>query len=205
MTNDFIKYIQEDEDILYGYLLPPELFGIDFGITKYVLITKWAYRVPDKYKDIPIIHFPIQLYFKYVTNNDLTAWILSCLDKKYIIKEHVKLLVNFDVLKIRKNIDNDYKFLMDLMYENFDVSDINEIRVIYMKLYKYLVFANQVIDNHKVVNYHIVGTGLKLINEIKTGTINECYRLTILPEMQKLIAKTEELRRKELIKKLKNE
>jgi len=94
---------------------------------------------------------------------------------------------------------------MDLMYENFDVSDINEIRVIYMKLYKYLVFANQVIDNHKVVNYHIVGTGLKLINEIKTGTINECYRLTILPEMQKLIAKTEELRRKELIKKLKNE
>lgn len=94
---------------------------------------------------------------------------------------------------------------MDLMYRDFNISNINEIRAIYMKLYKYLVFANQVIDNHKVVNYHIVGPGLKLINEIKTGTINECYEMTIKLEMQKLIAKTEELRRKELIKKLKNE
>lgn len=205
MTNDFIKYIQEDEDILYGYFLPLDLFGVDFGITKYVLITKWAYKVPDKYKDIPIIHFPIQLYFKYITNNDLTAWILTCLDKKYIIKEHVKLIMSFDVLKIRKNIDNDYKFFSDLMYRIFDISDINEIKAIYMKLYKYLVFANQIVDNHKITNYHIVGSGLKLINEIKTGTINECYHATIKPEMQKLIAKTEELRRKELIKRLKNE
>lgn len=205
MTNDFIKYIQEDEDILYGYFLPPELFGIDFGVTKYVLITKWAYKIPDKYKDIPIVHFPIQLYFKYITNNDLTAWILSCLDKKYIIKEHVKLLVNFDVLKIRKNIDDDYKFFNDLMYRDFDVSNINEIKAIFMKLYKYLVYANQVIDNHKVINYRIVGSGLKTINSIKTGTINDCYCMTIKPEMQKLITKTEELRRKELIKKLKNE
>lgn len=205
MTNDFIKYIQEDEDILYGYFLPPDLFGIDFGSTKYVLITKWAYKVPEKYKDIHIIHFPIQLYFKYVTNNDLTAWILTCLDKKYVIKEHVKLIMSFDVLKIRKNIDNDYKFFNDLMFRDFDVSDINEIKAIYMKLYKYLVFANQIVDNHKIINYHIVGSGLKIINEIKTGTINECYEMTIKLEMQKLIAKTEELRRKELIKKLKNE
>ena len=105
MLKDFVKYIQEDEDILYGYFLPPDLFGLTSGVDKYVLITKYAYKLPDKYKDIPIIHFPIQLYFKYITNNDLTAWILSCLDKKYIIKEHVKLLVDFDTLKIRKNIE----------------------------------------------------------------------------------------------------
>ena len=109
MLKDFVKYIQEDEDILYGYFLPPDLFGLTSGVDKYVLITKYAYKLPDKYKDIPIIHFPIQLYFKYITNNDLTAWILSCLDKKYIIKEHVKLLVDFDTLKIRKNIDDTYK------------------------------------------------------------------------------------------------
>lgn len=205
MINDFIKYIQEDEDILYGYFLPPDLFGLKSGVTKYVLITKWAYKVPDKYKDIPIIHFPIQLYFKYVTNNDLTAWILTCLDKKYIIKEHVKLIINFDVLKIRKNIDNDYKFFNDLILRDFDVSDINEIKAIYMKLYKYLVFANQIIDNHKIINYRSVGSGLKMIDSIKTGDINTCYREVILPEMRKLIARTEELRRKELIKKLKNE
>ena len=121
MLKDFVKYIQEDEDILYGYFLPPDLFGLTSGVDKYVLITKYAYKLPDKYKDIPIIHFPIQLYFKYITNNDLTAWILSCLDKKYIIKEHVRLLVDFDILKIRKNIDDTYKLLNDLLYRDFDV------------------------------------------------------------------------------------
>lgn len=91
------------------------------------------------------------------------------------------------------------------MYKDFDISDINEIKAIFMKLYKYLVYANQVIDNHKIINYRIVGSSLKTINSIKTGTINDCYCMTIKPEMQKLITKTEELRRKELIKKLKNE
>lgn len=112
------------------------------------------------------------------------------------------MLVNFDALKIRKNIDNDYKFFSDLLYEDFD---IQEIKAIYFKLYKYLVYANQVLDNHKVINYHSVGFGLKMINEIEIGTIYECYEITIKPEMQKLIAKTEVLRRKELFKKLKNE
>lgn len=202
MINDFIKYIQEDEDILYGYFLPPELFGVDFGVTKYVLITKWAYKVPDKYKNIPIIHFPIQLYFKYIINNDLTAWILSCLDKKYIIKEYVKLLINFDVLKIRKNIDNDFKFFDELLYGNFAFDDI---KAYYSKMYKYLVFANQIIENHKITNYHIVNSGLKLINNVECSTITEVYFKTIRKEYKKLIDKTEKLRRKELIKMLKNE
>ena len=205
MLKDFVKYIQEDEDILYGYFLPPDLFGLTSGVDKYVLITKYAYKLPDKYKDIPIIHFPIQLYFKYITNNDLTAWILSCLDKKYIIKEHVRLLVNFDILKIRKNIDDTYKLLSDLLYRDFDVCSITEIKAVYSKIYKYLVYANQVIDNHKIINYHVVGPGLEKINQIKTGYINDCYSEVIKPEMNMLIAKTELLRKKEILKKLKNE
>ena len=46
--------------------------------------------------------------------------------------------------------------------------------MIFTKIYKYLVYANQVIDNHKIINYHVVGTGLEKINQIKTGYIHDC-------------------------------
>ena len=61
------------------------------------------------------------------------------------------------------------------------------------------------IDNHKIINYHVVGSGLEKINQIKTGYINDCYSEVIKPEMNMLIAKTELLRKKEILKKLKNE
>lgn len=72
-------------------------------------------------------------------------------------------------------------------------------------MYKYLVFANQIIENHKITNYHIVNSGLKLINNVECSTITEVYFKTIRKEYKKLIDKTEKLRRKELIKMLKNE
>ena len=115
------------------------------------------------------------------------------------------MLVDFDILKIRKNIDNTYKLLSDLLYRDFDVCSITEIKAVYSKIYKYLVYANQVIDNHKIINYHVVGSGLEKINQIKTGYINDCYSEVIKPEMNMLIAKTELLRKKEILKKLKNE
>lgn len=196
MLKDFVKYIQEDEDILYGYFLPPDLFGLTSGIDKYVLITKYAYKLPDKYKDIPIIHFPIQLYFKYVNNNDLIAWILTCLDKKYIIKEHVKLLVNFDILKLRKSVEN--------LFDNYDCYYNEDYIAFYSKLYKYSFFANQIIENHKIINYHAVGKGL--IKIYKTDPIDSfIYENTVNPEFKKFIERTDPFKKKEILKKLKED
>lgn len=196
MTNDFIKYVREDEDILYGYFLPSELFGVTFGITKYVLITKWAYKIPDKYKNIPIIHFPIQLYFKYINDNDLIAWILTCLDKKYIIKEHVKLLVNFNILKLRKSVE--------ALFNNYDCYYDEDYIAFYSKLYKYSFFANQIIENNKIINYHAVGKGLIKIH--KTHPIDSfIYENTVNPEFKKFMERTEPFKRREILKKLKED
>lgn len=196
MTNDFIKYIREDEDILYGYFLPPELFGVTFGITKYVLITKWAYKIPDKYKNIPIIHFPIQLYFKYINDNDLIAWILTCLDKKYIIKEHIKLLVNFNILKLRKSVE--------ALFNNYDCYYDEDYIAFYSKLYKYSFFANQIIENNKIINYRAVGKGLIKIH--KTSPIDSfIYENTVNPEFKKFMERTEPFKRREILKKLKED
>lgn len=196
MTNDFIKYIREDEDILYGYFLPPELFGVTFGITKYVLITKWAYKIPDKYKNIPIIHFPIQLYFKYINDNDLIAWILTCLDKKYIIKEHIKLLVNFNILKLRKSVE--------ALFNNYDCYYDEDYIAFYSKLYKYSFFANQIIENNKIINYRAVGKGLIKIH--KTPPIDSfIYENTVNPEFKKFMERTEPFKRREILKKLKED
>lgn len=159
MVNEFIKYVQEDEDILYGYVLPPELYNLDSGRTKYVLITKYMYKVPDKFKDLYIIHLPIQLYFKYVTNCDIFAWILSCLDKKYIIKEHVKMIMMYEPIKLRTSLVNEIYWITEQMKEADDFEKI----ILGEKAYKYCMFANQIVENHKITNYKILGTGLKKI------------------------------------------
>lgn len=158
MINDFIKYIQEDEDILYGYVLPPELYNLDSGRTKYVLITKYAYKVPDKYKDLYIIHLPIQLYFRYVTSCDIFAWILSCLDKKYVIKEHVKMFMLYEPLKLRMSIVNEMIWLININ----DIEDFEKI-LLMTKAYKYCAFANQIVENHKIINYKTLSTDIKKI------------------------------------------
>lgn len=196
MLKDFVKYIQENEDILYGYFLPPDLFGLTSGVDKYILITKYAYKLPDKYKDIPIIHFPIQLYFKYINDNDLIAWILTCLDKKYIIKEHIKLLVNFNILKLRKSVE--------ALFNNYDCYYDEDYIAFYSKLYKYSFFANQIIENNKIINYRAVGKGLIKIH--KTSPIDSfIYENTVNPEFKKFMERTEPFKRREILKKLKED
>lgn len=196
MSNEFLDYIKESEDILYAYCLPPELYNQHFGKTKYILITKWAYKVPDKYSDLYIVHFPIQLYFKYITNCDITAWILVCLNRKYVIKEHVKIILNYDLLKLRKSIDKEMTFFKTFLDNNADIEDY---KTVYLKLYKYITLANQVIENHKITNYRILGSGLNKINSTEDilSTIGEVF----MPEYLKFFQKTNSVWLQEVHKK----
>ena len=79
-----------------------------------------------------------------VLNGDLLGWECACLNKKYIIKEHVKLLMTTNPLQLRKTIDkqiNGYKkthlFGIDIAWE----------------IIKNIKFAIQIIENHKIVNF----------------------------------------------------
>lgn len=76
-------------------------------------------------------------------NGSIEAWECACLNKKFIIKEHVKLLMKTDPLGLRKQI---VKMDNAIDPENFDPKEA-------WKVITYCKFANQIIENHKIINF----------------------------------------------------
>ena len=86
-------------------------------------------------------------WFDKLVNSEIITWICSCLDKKFIIKEYVKLLGIRDDLKIRNNFDRD----IDLSCVKIIDSD-NKQEVIFDLLVK-LLFSHQIMDFNKIINF----------------------------------------------------
>lgn len=193
--NNFIKYIKEEDDILYGYHFPPEFYGISFGVDKYVLITKWAYKIPKEFESYYYICIPIQLFLDWVTKQKLFAWELSCCDRKYIIKEHVKIIMQFNPIKLRDNLDEENNWLASQ-----SCNDLINQRVLYSKMYKNIIYTNQILDNHKIINFKAVGFGLEKINSAENST---AFKALVIDEYFKLCQKTDNLKRNRILEKFK--
>ena len=74
----------------------------------------------------------------------MIGWECACLNKKYVIKEHVKLLMKTNPLQLKKTIRT--QRLNNGLY-----SDVNILRD--WELIKNIKFAIQIIENHKIVNF----------------------------------------------------
>jgi hypothetical protein len=75
-------------------------------------------------------------------DGSIEAWECACMNKKFIIKEHVKLLMKTDPLGLRKQIIK----MDNAITEDSDPKDM-------WKVVTYCKFANQIIENHKIVNF----------------------------------------------------
>ena len=93
----------------------------------------------------------------------MQAWECACLPKKFIHKEHVKLLLQTDPLELRKEFDSIFNYIV----ASARVQIIKERPLTAQKmlwtLVKFLKFANQIIENHKIVNFKDVAEDYKQI------------------------------------------
>ena len=103
-------------------------------------------------------------WFDDVMNGSIEAWECACLNKKFIIKEHVKLLMKTDPLGLRKQIVK-----MDNLINPDDFNAKEAWRVI-----AYCKFANQIIENHKIVNFKEANLERKTILAGDYDTYKEC-------------------------------
>lgn len=76
------------------------------------------------------------------------------MNKKFIVKEHVKLLMKTDLLGLRKQIVK----MNNAITKNSDPKDM-------WKVIAYCKFANQIIENHKIVNFKEANPERKIILE----------------------------------------
>lgn len=104
-------------------------------------------------------------WFDDVMNGSIEAWECACLNKKFIIKEHVKLLMKTDPLNLRKQI---------IKMKN-EITENNSIEELW-KIICYCKFANQIIENHKIVNFKEANPEMKFlrVSEEPLQTFKQC-------------------------------
>lgn len=138
MTN-FLDYLKESPDCLYIYNLNETIYGLP-NKEKYVVVVKDDWVCPEDWIgfDTEIFRiFYLQQWFNRITSGDIIGWECACLNKKYVIKEHVKLLMTTNPLQLRKCVDAILKSI------DYDPKD----------LVRNIKFSVQIINNHKIVNY----------------------------------------------------
>ena len=134
--------------VYYIYQVDYSIFNIEGGNPKYIVIIDndcLKSSVTSNEDDLEI--YTTKEWFNMLINSEIITWICSCLDKKFIIKEHVKLLGMRDDLKIRNNFDRD----IDLCCVKINSSD-NKEQLAFDLLVK-LLFSHQIMDFNKIVNF----------------------------------------------------
>lgn len=142
----FLEYLMKDPDCLYIYNRDLSIYGLP-SKERYTIIVKDNWVCPDEYWDDTERNFEIYSlaeWFDFVLNGKLIGWECACLNKKYVLKEHVKLLMTTNPIQLRKDVD-DFAKLVKLA-SNTDPT-------LYINLLRQIKFSIQIIQNHKIVNY----------------------------------------------------
>ena len=187
MSKEFEKFVQGVEAIYYVYRFTPEYYGIT-GYDYYVLIIAPGYRVPEKYKDLKIKYLTIDQYFNEVLKGSIAAWELACMDKKYVIKEHVKVLMQTNPIQLREQIDKAIDQIGTIAGE-----DLDSKKILYWRLIQSIDLACQIIDNHKIVNPRRQGDAYASMQAATDEEFDAVFTKFYDPVYQELRKKTDEL------------
>ena len=150
MHKTTLNKLIEHPEVYYIYDLRGAAFGVD-DLGEYIIVTKDGLIIKDELDDSEIVKVSIYSsseWFKLVVNGEILPWICACIDKKYILKEYVKLLMTTNPLQLRKCFEATRVQILSNLGETESSKRFN--------LWKIILFArfcNQIIENHKIVNF----------------------------------------------------
>ena len=199
MHKTTLNKLIEHPEVYYIYDLRGAVFGID-NLGEYIVVVKDGLVIEDELDDSEIVKVSIYSsseWFKLVINGEILPWICACIDKKYILKEYIKLLMTINPLQLRKCFDTT---------KNQILSNIEEVELKQFNLWKIILFArfcNQIIENHKIVNFR--NSANDYFELRKYNDFNELFSIfnkLLAPELDLLYKSTNELLKQEKIVKL---
>lgn len=161
-----LQQLIEDKNVLYIYEIGLQIHGLfdDSEDRDFLLIVSDDYENVKELEDTG--HFEVYCisdWFNRVLANEMIAWECACLPKKYIIKEHVKLLLQTNPLQLRKEFDSIYDYVVASAKAHILKGNSLTGQKQLWELVKYLKFANQIIENHKIVNFKEVAEDYRQI------------------------------------------
>lgn len=199
MHKTTLNKLIEHPEVYYIYDLRGAVFGVD-NLGEYIVVVKDGLIIEDELDDSEIVKVSIYSsseWFKLVINGEILPWICACIDKKYILKEYIKLLMTTNPLQLRKCFDTT---------KNQILSNIEEIELKQFNLWKIILFArfcNQIIENHKIVNFrNSVSDYQELKKYNNFDELLNIFNTLINSELNLLYKSTDELLKQEKITKL---
>lgn len=207
MPNELLEKYIEDPKVLYIYETGLQIYGLfeDVEDRDFLVIVTDDCDYENTYNGYNFTIVKIKDWFERVLDNSMIAWECACLPKKYILKEHVKLLLQTDPLKLRKMYDAREKVVFSELRYDFDNGNTLTAQKRLFGLIKYLVFANQIIENHKIVNYKIIGGFYKQMVDgtvCKEDDILLTYHTLVYQPLQLFKQNTDSILRSSKIKKI---
>ena len=199
MHKTTLNKLIEHPEVYYIYDLRGAVFGID-NLGEYIVVVKDGLVIEDELDDSEIVKVSIYSsseWFKLVINGEILPWICACIDKKYILKEYIKLLMTINPLQLRKCFDTT---------KNQILSNIEEVELKQFNLWKIILFArfcNQIIENHKIVNFRNSANDYRELRKYNNfDDLLNIFNTLITPELNLLYKSTDELLKQEKIAKL---
>lgn len=200
MHKTTLNKLIKNPEVYYIYDLRGSAFGVD-NLGEYIIITKDGVIIKDELDDSEIVKVSIYSsseWFKLVINGEILPWICACIDKKYILKEHVKLLMTTNPLQLRKCFDATKVQILSNLGETESAKQFN--------LWKIILFArfcNQIIENHKIINFrNSINDYQELRKYTDDNELLNAFNVLITPEINLLYKSTDGLLKREKIAKI---
>ena len=200
MHKTTLNKLIEHPDVYYIYDLRGAVFGVD-DLGEYIIVTKDGLVIKDELDDSEIVNVSIYSsseWFKLVINGEILPWICACIDKKYILKEHVKLLMTTNPLQLRKCFEATRVQILSNLGETESSKRFN--------LWKIILFArfcNQIIENHKIVNFKNSANNYQELRKYTNDNeLLNAFNALITPEINLLYKSTDGLLKREKIAKI---
>lgn len=209
-----LEYFKENSGCLYIYNLSSSVYGLkENEFSHYIIIINDKFIYPEDWiglvnheSDYNVLYdnntkftiYKIKDWFDYVLNGNIICWECSCLNKKFVIKEHVKLLMTTNPLQLRKQVDKDIANISGkiTLNESVDFTDLWRILV-------ECKFANQIIENHKIVNFKETSPEYyALRSEVEDADLIERYAFDLNRPYTLLRERTDDLLKRDKIKKI---
>ena len=168
MNNKFLNWLIESPKVYYVYNRGSIIYGTNTENSDldFLVVVDPEFELPEEFneyktkgyghRDIQynifidncdFIFYTTNEWFPKVMHGDIIAWECACLPKKFIHKEYVKLMMSTNPLQLRKDV---YEYL-ELYYMVASNHFQNKKQL--WEVIKYAKLANQIIENHKIVNF----------------------------------------------------
>lgn len=162
-TNKFLQHLIEDPKVYYIYQRGSSIYGLNTKDSDidYLVIIDSEYKLPEeylsyeydsgyindrkniKYENADFIFVFIQNWFEMVLDNKIPAWECACLNKKFIKKEYVKLILKTDLIKLIKDL---------MIRKSAIINYITNPKIVWYFI-KDILFTQQIIDFHKITDF----------------------------------------------------